>query len=120
MKNYTGINKIIKSETLQTVINSVNDGSFREFSRDWKWILSFLKKYFEKIAVYTLIGVLESSLGVASAYIGRILINIVVSHDREKFGVLIAAMLGLTAFSLLLSSCFGLCFPSTKNKTSPF
>ena len=104
MDKYTGFNKHIKSDSVQKIIDSVSDGTIREFIADWKWIFSFSKKYRWIIVFYTLTGIFGSTLGLGSAYIGRILINIVIGKETGKLGILIGFMLGSTVFSLLMSS----------------
>ena len=103
-KKYTGINRLLKSDSLQTLINRIYDGTFTEFIDDWKWIFSFSKKYRWIVVFYTIVGIVGSTLGLGSAYVGRLLINIVVGQQRDQLWVLIAAMLGMTVFSLALSS----------------
>ena len=104
MSKYTGINKFIKSEALQAFFDKRNDGTIREFINDWKWIFSFSKKYRWIIIFYTLIGIFGSTLGLGGSYIGKMLINIVVEQQHGKLGILIGSMLGMTVFSLVLSS----------------
>lgn len=104
MNKYTGFNKYIKSESLQKIIDSFSDGTIREFLADWKWIFSFSKKYRWIIVFYTITGIFGSTLGLGSAYISRMLINIVVGQETGKLGLLIGFMLGSTVFSLVMSS----------------
>ena len=104
MDNYTGFNRFLKSESVQKIINTIDDGTFREFLADWKWIFSFSKRYRWIIVFYTFVGIFGSTLSLGSAYVGRVLINIVIGQETGKLGLLIGAMLGMTAFSLLLSS----------------
>lgn len=103
-QNYTGVNRVVKSESLQMLLNIIHDGTFKDFVRDWKWIFTFSKKYRWIVVLYTIVGILGSSLSLGSAYVGRLLINIVVDQQREKLWLLIAIMLGSTAFSLVMSS----------------
>ena len=42
---YTGINKLFRSDNVQTLHDSIRDGTIKEFIDDWKWIFSFSKKY---------------------------------------------------------------------------
>ena len=101
---YTGINRVLQSEAIQTIFNHLSDGTFSEFLDDWKWIFSFSSRYKLIIFFYTLVGIFGSTLSLGSAYVGRILINIVVGQEREKLGLLIGIMLGSTAFSLILGA----------------
>ncbi len=79
-KKYSGINRIIKSENLQQIVDIIHDGTFSDFVKDWKWIFTFSKKYKWIVALYTIVGIFGSSLSLGSAYIGRLLINIVVDQ----------------------------------------
>lgn len=101
---YTGINKIFKSDALQSFSDKIHDGTIREFIDDWKWIFSFSKKYRWIVVFYTVVGIVGSTLGLGSAWIGRELINIVTEKRTDQLWFLVAVMLGMTAFSLIMSS----------------
>ena len=101
---YTSFNRFLQSDAIQTFLDKRADGTFREFLDDWKWIFSFSARYKGIILFYTLVGILGSSLSLASAWISRLLINIVVGQERERLGLLIGLMLGSTVFNLVLSS----------------
>lgn len=104
MSNYTGFNRVLQSDAVQTILNHIDDGTLREFVADWKWIFTFSAKYRWIIVLYTAVGIFGSTLSLGGAYVSRILINIVVGQETGKLGLLVAVMLGSTAFSLLLSS----------------
>ncbi len=101
---YTGINRLFKSEALQTIINTIYDGTFKEFWDDWKWIFSFSNRYRGIIVFYTLMGILGSSLSLGAAYVSKTLINIIVGREIDKVWILLGSMIGMTVFSLVLSS----------------
>lgn len=101
---YTGLNRLIKSDALQSMIDKKKDGTFSEFIEDWKWIFSYSKKYRWIVVFYTIIGIFGSTLSFGSAYVGRILINIIVEHQTDRLWLLIGAMIGMLVFSLVLSS----------------
>ncbi len=101
---YTGFNRILQSEAVQTILNHIDDGTFSEFLGDWKWIFSFSLRYKLIIVFYTLVGIFGSTLSLGSAYVSRILINIVVGQQREKLGLLVGVMLGMTVFNLILGA----------------
>ncbi len=103
-ETYTGINRLLKSESLQKIINTVYDGTFKEFWDDWKWIFSFSKRYRGIIVFYTLLGIFGSSLSLGAAYVSKTLINIVVGREVDKVWLLLGYMIGMTVFSLVLSS----------------
>lgn len=101
---YTGINKFLKADFLQKIIDSLNDGTFHEFIDDWKWIFSFSKKYKSIVIFYTLLGLFSSTLGLGSSYVSRILINIITEKQTNKLAILFIIMLSMTVFSLVFSS----------------
>lgn len=101
---YTGINKLLKSDALQEFINKRYDGTFSEFIDDWKWIFGLSKKYRLIIVFYTVVGIFVSSLSLGASYVSRILINIIVGKQIDKIWLLLGVMIGMTIFSLVLSS----------------
>lgn len=103
-KKYTGINKFIKSGAIQTILDKKEEGSFAEFFDDWKWIFSYSFKYKWVIVLYTVLGILSSSLSLVSAYVGRVIINIVVSREVNHIWLLISLMIGSMLVSLIFSS----------------
>ena len=76
----------------------------REFLDDWKWIFSYSKKYRWIVVFYSILGILGSTISIATAYISRILINIVVEKQYERLWLLISIMVGMLILSLVLSS----------------
>ena len=101
---YTGINKIFRSDAVQTLWDSLHDGTIREFLDDWKWIFSYSKKYRWIVVFYTLVGIFGSTMSIGSAYVSRILINIIVGQQQEKLWLLISVMIGMMLLSLALGS----------------
>lgn len=101
---YTGLNRILKSRAIQFIINKIDDGTFRDFFEDWKWIFSYSKRYKWIIVFYTFLGIFSSSLSLVSSVISKYLVDIVTGKDVGKLGFLIFAMLFSTAFSLIFSS----------------
>ena len=104
---YTGINKIFKFSSLQTLIDKWYDGTFTEFFDDWKWIFSFSKKYKGIIAFYTFLGIFGSTLSLGAAWVSKILINIVVGKEIDKLWLLVLVMVASTVFSLVVGNVLG-------------
>lgn len=102
-KRYTGINRIFQSDAVQVMLDKWSDGTFKEFIGDWKWIFGFSKKYRWIVVFYTLIGIIGSTLSLGSAYVSRILINIIVDRQTDKLWILAASMVGMLVLSLVLS-----------------
>ena len=101
---YTGINKLFHNDNMQKLHDSLRDGTFKEFVADWKWIFSYSKKYRWIVVFYAITGILGSTMSIGTAYIGRIMINIIVEKQQDKLWILIAAMIGSLILSLVLSS----------------
>ena len=104
---YTGINKILKINSLQVLIEKWYDGTFRDFFGDWKWIFSFSRKYRWVIVFYTVLGLVGSTLSLAASWVSRVLINIIVEKQTDHLWVLIAAAVFSTVFSLAVGSVLG-------------
>ena len=108
--NYTGINRLFRSGALQTMLDRKNDGSLQEFFEDWKWIFGYSKKYKSAIFVYTLTGILSSTMGIGAAVVTKYMIDIIVNRKVEQ--------LGLLAFLMVFSTLFSLVFSSVVNRLS--
>ncbi len=94
----------IQSESLRILISRWKDGTFGEIIDDWKWIFSYSKKYKGAIIFYTLLGVFSSTMGLVSSVVSKYLIDIVVSRDMERLGLLIALAIGSVVFNLTFSN----------------
>lgn len=101
---YTGINKLFRSDNLQVLLNKRHDGTFKEFIDDWKWIFGFSRRYQGIIVLYTVIGILGSTLSLGAAWVSKQLINIIVGQEVDKVWILLGTMIGMTVFSLIVSS----------------
>ena len=101
---YTGINKLLKMDSLQVLIDKWCDGTFRDFFDDWKWIFSFSKKYKGIIVFYTILGLLGSTLSLGASWVSKVLINIVVGRQTDKLWMLVVAVIASTLFSLVVGS----------------
>ena len=101
---YTGLNRLFRNDNMQKLHDSLRDGTFKEFVDDWKWIFSYSKKYRWIVVFYAITGILGSTMSIGTAYIGRVMINIIVEKQQDKLWILIAAMVGSLILSLVLSS----------------
>ena len=105
-KKYTGLNALLKSSALQTLLDGKEDGSIRQFLDDWKWIFQYSKKYQWAILVYTVFGIISSTLGLGSAVFTKYMIDIIVNRKVEQLGFIALFMVFSTLFSLLFSSIY--------------
>lgn len=108
--NYTGINKLIHSDAIQRLLNSKEEGSMRQFLDDWKWIFEYSKKYKWAILIYTVFGILSTTLGLGSAVATKYIIDIIVNRSVSQLWVLV--------FMVVFSSIFSIVFSSVYNRLS--
>ena len=83
---------------------SMKDGTFSEIIDDWRWILTYSKRYKGAIIFYTLLGVFSSSMGMVSSIASKYVIDIITGFQTEKLALMIAIMIGSAIFSLTFSS----------------
>ena len=74
----------IKSESLGILISKWKDGTFGEIIDDWKWIFTYSVRFKGAIAIFTVLGILSSTLGLASSVAGKFLVDVVVGHQTDK------------------------------------
>ncbi len=94
----------IKSESLRLLIGKIKEGSLREIFDDWRWIFSYSARFKGAIALFILLGILSSTLGLAASVAGKFLVDVVVGHKTDKLWLAAAAMAACAFASLLLTS----------------
>lgn len=97
-------NNNLSFESLDILIKRWKDGTFSEIIDDWKWILSYSKKYKGAIIFYTLLGVFSTSMGLVSSVASKYMIDIITGYQTSKLGIMIAITLGSAAFNLIFSN----------------
>lgn len=90
--------------SVSALISRWRDGSFTEITDDWKWILTYSIRYKGAIAFYLVLGILSTTMGLASSVITKHLIDIIVGRQVEKLAVLIAVFIGSNVFSIVFNS----------------
>lgn len=103
-KRYTGINRLLKINSLQVLLDKMAGGTFEEFIGDWRWIFSFSKRYRGVVIFYTLLGLFGSTLSLTASYVSKILINIIVGRQTDRLWFLISVTIFSTIFSLVTNS----------------
>lgn len=106
-ENFRGLNRILQSQAIKILFDKFGDGTYIDFLEDWKWIFSYSAKYKWIIVFYTVMGLTSSTLGLVSSVISKYLIDIITGYQYSKLWILIIAMVGSTAFSLVTSSIVG-------------
>ena len=91
-------------ESLDILISRWKDGTFGEIIDDWKWIFSYSARYKGAIIFYIILGIFSTSMGLVSSVASKYLIDIITGFDTNHLWVVIAVMIGSTAFSLTFGS----------------
>lgn len=97
-------NKNPAFESLDILIARWKDGTFGEIIDDWKWIFSYSARYKGAIVFYIILGVFSTSMGLVSSVASKYMIDIITGYETSKLWLMIAVMVGSTAFSLTFNS----------------
>ncbi len=70
----------------------------RSLSREWKWLLHYASRYRVQIAIYVVIGLVSTAMGLGASVASKYLIDSVVTHNTDTIvkSAVIAVGLGLT------------------------
>ena len=94
----------LKSSTLNSIMERWRNGTLGEIWIDWKWIFSYSGKFRGPIALYTVLGVLSSTLGLVSAVASKFLVDVVIGRKVDQLWIAALVMLGSALSSLALSN----------------
>ena len=94
----------MKIQTLEILKKRWKEGTFGEIFEDWKWILSYSKRFKWLIAVYTALGLTSSTLGLISSIAGKFVIDVVIGHKADQLWLAALAMAGSALLSMALSN----------------
>ncbi|MCR5803762.1 MAG: ABC transporter ATP-binding protein/permease [Clostridia bacterium] len=92
----------MKIESLEIVNKKRKDGTFREMFDDWKWIFTYSSMYKGRIVLYTVLGLLSSSLGLVSSIASKFLIDVIVGRKTDKLWLAALITVGGALASLLI------------------
>ena len=98
---------MIQSFTLNQLKKHWKEGTFGEIFDDWKWIFSYSGRFKGSIAVYTLLGLSSSTLGLVSAVAGKFLVDVVIGHKTDQLWLAALVMAGSALLSLTVSNLSG-------------
>lgn len=94
----------VSFESLQTIRSKVKEGTFHEIVDDWKWIFRYSRPYQGQILLYIILGMLSTSLGLASSVAGKYLIDIITGYQTDKLVFMALIMVGTSLSGILLNS----------------
>ena len=104
MEETKKVNKVLGSEALGILLGRWRDGTFTETLTDWKWILTYPRRYRRAVWSYTILGVISSTLGLVSAVASKYTIDIITGYDSSQLWFVILVMLLSALIGLLLRS----------------
>ena len=96
--------KVLGSEALGILLGRWRDGTFTDILTDWKWILTYTRRYRRAVWAYTILGVISSTLGLVSAVASKYTIDIITGYDSSQLWFVILVMLLSALIGLLLRS----------------
>ena len=94
----------VSFESLRILIGRARDGTFQEILDDWKWIFSYARPHRGAIVLYVLLGILSTTLGLASSIAGKYSIDIITGYQTNKLIFVILIMVGSSLFSILFTN----------------
>lgn len=73
---------------------------FRSLGKEWRWLLRYVSKYRLQIALYVVIGLVSTAMGLGSSVASKYLIDAVVSHNDDTIfkSAAFAVSLGVTQY----------------------
>ena len=92
------------SQAVKLLWQKSKDGTLKGVWNDWKWILSFTRKYWLSVVVYTLLGILSSGVALASGVVSKYLIDCIVTLNRQQLLPLTAAVVLTAVLAVSLRS----------------
>ncbi|MBQ1679115.1 MAG: ABC transporter ATP-binding protein [Oscillospiraceae bacterium] len=95
------------SESLRELRKRWKDGTFQEIVDDWKWIITYSRRYKGAIVFYIFLGVLSTTLSLVGAVASKHVIDIITGYQTSKLAILIIIYVGSTLFGLVLNSVLG-------------
>ena len=94
----------LESTALGVLLRRWKEGTFGEILEDWRWILTYTRRYKWAVACYVILGIASSSLSLVSAVASKYAIDIITGYQASKLAVMAAIMVSSSLASLALRS----------------
>lgn len=91
-------------ESIDIIIRRWRNGTLHEILDDWRWILSYSKRYKGAIAFYLILGIFSTILGLVASIAGKYMIDIITGYEMAKLWVVVVIMVGSGLFSLIFNN----------------
>lgn len=92
------------SRFLEEMKKKKEDGSLKQVWKDWKWILTYTKRYKGAVLFYIITGIVSSTFSLISAVASKYTIDIITGYQSDKLWIVILIMVSSMLFSLILTS----------------
>ena len=89
---------------LQKLKQKIKEGALREFWREAKWVLGYIRRYRAVVAVHILLGVLATVMSLGTSVASKYLIDAVTGYKTGLIGAAAAAMAAMLLLGILLRS----------------
>ncbi len=93
--------------TIDSLKERKKNGTFREIFTDWKWIFSYTKRFKGSIILYTVLGLLSSTLGLVSSIAGKFLVDVVIGHKVDQLWLAAVVIAGSALLTLAVGNFSG-------------
>ncbi len=77
---------------------------FRSLGKEWKWLMQYASRYRRQIALYILIGIVSTAMGLGSAVASKHLIDSVIAHNKDLIVSSAAIAIGLGVANLVVGA----------------
>lgn len=94
-------------ETIKTLWKKWKDGTLHEIFREWRWILSYSRRYWKAILFYMVLGMSSSVFSLVSAVASQKLIDIVTGQQTDRLLPMAIYMVSMALLSMLLGAYIG-------------
>ncbi len=81
----------------------ISEGSLSNFLNHLRWIYSYAKKYWKKIVIYTLLGLMGTFLSLFSGFATRDMVDIITGHQVGTLIATFAFMIGVTLGNTIIN-----------------
>lgn len=70
----------ILMEYLQKIIRAMKDGTAKAFLEETRWVYAYMRRYWKSMILYTVVGMLNTVVSIATTFISRDLVDIITGH----------------------------------------
>ncbi|MBE5908983.1 MAG: ABC transporter ATP-binding protein [Lachnospiraceae bacterium] len=67
-------------EYLQKIIRAMKDGTAKAFLEETRWVYAYMRRYWKSMILYTVVGMLNTVVSIATTFISRDLVDIITGH----------------------------------------